>query len=393
MFIFSLPHRAGRTNIWIKLGLIATLAAAVGGCSNKARTNAGAPAPVLAAKVQRKVVPLILDAIGAVEPIQMTGLRSQVSGVLLKIDFKEGDDVKQGDLLMEIDPRPFQNTVRSAEADLQKAKVALDTAKSELTRYQGLGDTGLITKEQFQTYQDTERTAEAALLSSQAAAENDRLQLEYCSIRAPISGRTGSVGAHEGDSIRASDATVALVVINQLSPIYVTFSVPQQYLAALNRYRAAGTLAVTAAPPGEGATPERGELTFIDNAIDSTTGTLKLKATFANESRQLWPGQFANVHVTLNSPEVLVVPAGAIQNDQKGQHVFVINPADNIAELRAVTVERSNESEAVISKGLKEGEIVVAEGQLRVLPGKPVEIREPGSTGASAKGPGKAGAP
>lgn len=386
----SLPRR--HSNLWLKLGITLALIA-FAGCSDKSKSNAGAPAPVLTGKVQRKVVPLVLDAIGAVEPIQMTGLRSQVTGVLLKVDFKEGDDVKQGDLLLEIDPRPFQNALRSSEADLQKTRVALETAQSELARYQGLADHGMISKEQFQTYQDTARTAEAALLSNQATVENDRLQLEYCSIRAPISGRTGSLGAHEGDSIRASDATVALVVINQMSPIYVTFSVPQQNLAMLNRYRAEGTLGVTAAPTGDPLPPEKGELTFIDNAIDSTTGTLKLKATFPNESHVLWPGQFANVHLTLSSPEVLVVPAGAIQNDQKGQHVFVINPADKTAELRAVTVERSNENEAVISKGLKEGEIVVTEGQLRVLPGKPVEIREPGATGASAKGAGKAAAP
>lgn len=386
------PLPAGRSSLWIKLGIALALTISAG-CSDKSKSSAGAAAPVVVGKVQRKVVPLILDAIGAVEPIRMVGLRSQVTGLLLKVDFNEGDDVKQGDPLLEIDPRPFQNALRSSEADLEKAKVALETAKSELTRYQALGDTGLISKEQFQTFQDTERTAQAALLSSEATAENDRLQLEYCTIRAPISGRTGSLGAHEGDVVRADDATIALIVINQLSPIYITFSVPQQNLAMLNRYRAAGTLSVTAAPTGDTGPAEKGELTFIDNAIDSSTGTLKLKATFPNENHVLWPGQFANVHLTLSSPEVFVVAASAIQNDQKGQHVFVINPADNTAELRAVTVERSNENEAVVSKGLKEGEVVVTEGQLRVLPGKPVEIREPGSAGGSAKGQGKAPAP
>jgi membrane fusion protein, multidrug efflux system len=392
MILFAPLLPPYRPTAWIKLGVVLALIALVG-CSDKSKSATVAPVPVLAAKTQRKVVPLVLDAIGAVEPIQTTGLRSQVTGVLLKIDFKEGDDVKQGDLLLEIDPRPFANALRSSEADLEKARVALETAQAELSRYQGLADQGMISKEQFQTYQDTERTARAAMLSSEATVANDKLQLDYCSIRAPIAGRTGSVGAHEGDSIRASDASVALVVINQLSPIYVTFSVPQQYLAALNRYRAEGTLTVTAAPTGDSSPPEKGELTFIDNAIDSTTGTLKLKATFPNESHVLWPGQFASVHVTLTSPEVLVVPASAIQNDQKGQHVFVINPAGNTAELRPVTVERSNENEAVISKGLQEGELVVTEGQLRVLPGKAVEIRQPGSTGAGAKGPGKATAP
>jgi membrane fusion protein, multidrug efflux system len=362
------------------------LVTGLAGCSAKApssgRGAGGGAAPVVAGKVERKVVPVALDVIGAVEPIRTAAVRSQVTGVMFKLHFEEGQEVKQDDLLFEIDPRPFQNALRQAEADLEKVRVQLETAQAEVTRYRGLSEQGMVSKEQYQSIQDNERSLRAALVSSQAAVENDRLQLEYCSIRAPISGRTGSLGAHEGDLVRASDATVSLVVINQLSPIYVTFSVPQQNLASISRYRAAGSIVVTARPPGTDELPETGQLTFIDNAIDATTGTLKLKATFPNEDRRLWPGQFANIRMTLTSPTVLVVPTAAVQNDQSGQHVFVIK-SDQTAELRPVTIERSTETESVVTSGVVEGETVIVDGQLRVLPGKPVAVKGPAAAAAS----------
>jgi multidrug efflux system membrane fusion protein len=382
----------------IQLSVIAAALLAVtglAGCAGKTQpagrgTGASAPAPVVVGKVERKVVPVGLDVIGAVEPIRTASVQSQVTGVLLKVHFQEGQEIKQNDLLFEIDPRSFQNALRQAEADLQKVRVQLETAQAEVVRYRGLSEQGMVSKEQYQSIQDNERSLRAALASSAAAVENDRLQLEYCSIRAPISGRTGSLGAHEGDLVRASDATVSLVVINQMSPIYVTFSVPQQYLAAISRYRAAGSISVAARPPGEIEAPETGELTFIDNAIDPTTGTLKLKASFPNDDRRLWPGQFANIRMTLTSPSVLVVPAAAVQNDQTGQHVFVVKP-DQTAELRVVTIERSTETDAVVSHGLNEGETVVVDGQLRVLPGKPVAVRDPAAKTVAATGKGGKG--
>jgi multidrug efflux system membrane fusion protein len=187
--------------------------------------------------------------------------------------------------------------------------------------------------------------------------------------------------------IRANDLGV-MVTINQLSPIYVTFGVPQQHLAALNRHRAEGTLGVSVVPPGTDDGPEKGELTFVDNMVDSTTGTLKLKATFPNEHGRLWPGQFSTVSVTLAAPEVLTVPSSAVQTSQTGQHVFVIG-ADNIAETREIVVERTFEGDCVIAKGLTEGDTVVTDGQLRVIPGKPVEIKTPEVfTGGESKAKG-----
>jgi multidrug efflux system membrane fusion protein len=330
---------------------------------------------VVVSKVQRKVAPLVLDAIGAAEPSRTVGVRAQITGTLMKIHFQEGQTVKQGDLLFEIDARPFQNAVSSAEADLQKIRVQLENARQQLERYESLHTNALVTKEQYQSVEAAERVLVAELASGESTLANAKLQLEYCFIRAPLSGRTGVLGVHEGDLIRASDATVSLITINELSPIYVTFSVPQQYLATLNRYLAAGPVTVMAIPPGIDEAAERGELAFIDNAVDATTGTLKLKATFPNSALRLWPGQFAAVKVALASPHALVVPSAAVQNDQKGQHVFVIKE-DKVAEYRPVTVERTSDNDTVISKGLSEGEAIVIDGQLRVISGKAVEIKQ-----------------
>lgn len=346
-----------------------------GGGGRGGRGGAGGPAPVLVGKVHRKVVPILIDAIGAVEPIRSAAIRSQITGVLMKIDIKEGQDVNQGDLLFEIDPRPLQNTLASARADREKIKVQLENARMQVVRYQKLSAESMVSKEQFQQIQDNERALAAQSLASDAAVANAELQLQYCSIRAPISGRTGNMSVHEGDLVRANDAG-AMVTINQLSPIYVTFGVPQQYLATITRYRADAMLTVNVVPPGLDTTPEKGELTFMDNTVDASTGTLKLKATFANTQHRLWPAQFATVSVTLAAPEVLVVASSAVQTSQTGQHVFVVKP-DNTAELREITVERTHEGDSVITKGLVEGEVVVTDGQLRVIPGRPVEIKQP----------------
>ena len=355
--------------------------AKAGGKSGKGKGGASA-APVLVGHVQRQRVPLVIDAIGAVEPIRMTAVRSQVTGILSKIAFKEGQDVKEGDLLFQIDPRPFQGLLNSALADLQKAKVQLDNARSQVARYQALSSGQMISKEQFQRIQDEARTAEAEVLAAESRVSSAKLQLEFSSIRAPLSGRTGNLNVDEGDLTRANDPG-ALVTINQVSPIYVTFGVPQQYLAAINRYQADGTLVVQVTPPGLNEKPIIGELTFIDNTVDSATGTIRLKATFRNDEQRLWPGQFANVTVTLANPDVLTVAAAAVQTSQTGQHVYVVS-GDRIAELRPVTIERNYEGLAVVANGLKEGETVVIDGQLRVLPGRAVEIKQP------ATGPGSA---
>lgn len=367
----------------------ASAGAKTGGGGGKGGRGGGGVPPVLVGQVQRKIVPLVIDAIGAVEPIRTTAVRSQVTGTLVKIALQEGQNVKEGDLLFEIDPRPFKNALQSAEADLQKARVQLETARTQVARYRTLTAEQMVSKEQFEKISDTARTLEAEVLADESRLSTARLQLEYCSIRAPLTGRTGNMTVHEGDLVRANEAGGLLVTINQLNPIYVTFGVPQQYLVDLTRYRATGTLKVAVVPPGSNEKPEEGELTFMDNMVDSSTGTLKLKGSFPNGSQRLWPGQFATVTVTLSTPEALTISGSAVQTSQTGQHVYVVRE-DKTAELRPVTVERIFEGEAVISKGLTEGETVVTEGQLRVLPGKPVDVKEPGAPGGRGRG-GKGG--
>ncbi|QYM80520.1 efflux RND transporter periplasmic adaptor subunit [Horticoccus luteus] len=346
----------------------------VAGCGRKPdQKRGGDAAPVIVAHAERKAVPLALPAIGAVEPIRTVSVRSQANGTLLKIHFQEGDDVKAGELLFELDSRPFENSLRSAEADLEKTRVQLSNAEAQVKRYSELKAGAMITKEQLETIRDNARALRAGVLSSEAAVANARLLIEYCSIRAPIAGRTGSLGAHEGDLVRAGDTGVPLVVINQLSPIYVTFTVPQQNLALIRRYRREGPLHVEAAPAGSTDTDIEGELTFIDNTIDATTGTLRLKATFDNPDHRLWPGQFVKVRITLATPSVVVVPSTAVQRSQDGAYAFVVK-SDHTAEERPVEVERTVDGESVIARGLAPGEIVITDGQLRVLPGRKVQI-------------------
>lgn len=364
-------------------------APAAGGAGGASGKKGGGAVPVYVGQAQTKIVPLVIEAIGAVEPIRTTTVRSQVTGTLVKIAIKEGQTVKEGDLLFEIDPRPFENALRAAEADLQKAKVQLETARTQVARYRSLTTDQMVSKEQFEKISDTARNLESEVQSDESRLATAKLQLEYCSIRAPLAGRTGNIPVHEGDLVRVNEAGGLLVTIHQVSPIYVTFGVPQQYFGSVVRYRATGTLNVAVVPPGLEEKPEQGELTFMDNTVDSSTGTLKLKGTFPNTAQRLWPGQFATVTVTLASPEALTVPGSAIQTSQTGQYVYVVK-SDKTAELRPVVVERLSEADAVISKGLTAGETVVTEGQLRVIPGKPVDVKDAATPGGAGRG-GKSG--
>ena len=367
----------------------------VAGCADKAgaaRSNrTGAAAPVIVGPAELQVVPLTLEAIGAVEPSRTASVRSQVTGTLVKINFNEGQNVKQGDSLFEIDPRPFQNTLRSAEADLQRIKVQLGTAQAQVERYRTLNEGALVSQEQFQAIADSARALQSQQLASEASAANARLQLDYCNIRSPLTGRTGNIPVHEGDLVRVNDAGGQLVSVHQISPINVVFSVPQQYFGSLVRYRSGGALKIKVVPPGPDDRPEEGELTFMDNTVDAATGTLKLKGTFPNFQQRLWPGQFATVTVTLAVPEVITVPASALQTSQAGQHIYIVK-SDQTAELRPVVVERVAGPVAVITRGVSVGETVVVDGQLRVIPGKPVEVktRDGGGprTGKGTKAPG-----
>jgi multidrug efflux system membrane fusion protein len=359
---------------------------ALAGCAENKPADARARAattPVVVATAQRKPVPLTLDAVGTVEPMHTATVRSQVTGVLQRIAFREGDDVRAGDLLFEIDPRPFQNARGAAEAEREKFRVQLAAARQQVERYEQLSRARMVSQEQFQNILATARVLEAQVAASETAVANAQLQLDYCSIRAPLSGRTGLLGVHEGDLVRAGEAGAMLVVVTEMSPIYVTLGVPQQHLAALARHQASGAIRVSASPSGSPEVVEEGRVTFIDNVVDAANGTLRVKAAFANAQRQLWPGQFANVRLTLASPTALAVPLAAVQNGQTGQHVFIVK-ADGAVELRPVAIDRLQDNEAVVAQGLAEGETVVVDGQMRLTPGSRAEIRAPGAHHAPA---------
>jgi len=359
--------------------------------------------PVSVAAVLIKDVPVQIRVIGTVEAYSTVSIKSMVNGEIVEVNFTEGQEVRNGAPLFEIDPRPFQADLRRNQANLAKdtaqlqqakANLARDTAQAqnaavESRRYEQLVAKGVAAKQQYDQYRTNAEALEAAVRADQAAIENaseairadsaaldnSKIQLGYCTICSPIEGRTGSLIVHQGNVVKAND--IAMVVINQLSPIYVNFAVPEQYLPEIRSYMALGKVKVEAVPANTTESPSHGVLTFIDNAVDSTTGTIKLKATYVNSDRRLWPGQFVNVVVTLASqPNAIVVPNEAVQSGQQGPYVFVVKP-DLTAESRLVTPGRVIGGEAVIEKGLQPGEKVVTDGQLRLVPGAKVQIKEP----------------
>jgi len=395
-------------------------------CSRKADSKPGpaAPAvPVLVAPAEQKAMPVQVQAIGSAEANMVVSVRAQVGGQLMRVHIKEGQDVKKGDMLFTIDPRPFQAALeqaqattaqhqaamRQAEANLAKDQAQLENARVEEERYRRLVAGGFVAREQYDQFMTGLKTAQATIEADQAAVataraliradesqvETARLNLAYTEIRSPIDGRTGSLMLHEGNVVRSGGTTDStLLVINQVQPIYVSFTVPQQQLPAIKTYMQAGTLAVEAVPTGE-QKPERGVVTFVDNAIDAATGTVRLKATFPNAEKRLWPGQFANVTLTLTvDPDAIVVPSQAVQTGPQGQYVFVVKP-DSTVETRRVVVKRTQGSDSVIASGLKPGDPVVIDGQPRLQQGTKVEVktatRAPSPAGAPAGPP--AGAP
>jgi len=367
--------------------LAAALAAAPAACS---KSDARAPrpsVPVTVAPVQQRSVPYEISAIGSVTPLQSVAVRSQVSGTLLRVGFTEGDEVRKGQLLFEIDPRPYQAALDQARANLAKDHAQLQNARQEVARYQALVQNDLATQEQFDQFKANADAAEAAVTADSAAVQTARLNLEYTTIRAQISGRTGNLLLREGNLVPANGPT-PLVVINQLRPIAVSFSVPQQYLDDIQRFSAEHQLDVRIRPSNDSTVTMTGQLTFINNQVDTTTGTIQLKATFANGDRKLWPGEFVAVRLVLNvEKDVLTIPAQAVMTGQAGTYVYVLN-ADQTARTQDVTVGRSADDYVVIAKGLAAGQRVVTDGQLRLVPGARVEIK----AGAAPPGAG-AGTP
>ena len=395
-------RRVIRLSVWVLAGAVL-----FAGCSDNAAGKAPVQAPrvpVTVGDVVEKTVPVQLTAVGNAQPYTSVGIKSQVNGQIMEVRFKEGQDVRKGELLFVIDPRPFEAALRQAEAALGQrqaevrqalANVERDAAqlansRVQEKRYRDLVEKELIAREQYDQLRtnlaameatvDADRAAvenaRAALQAAQANVDNAKLQLAYTTIRAPIEGRTGNLLVQSGNILKANDDN-PIVVINQVHPIYVSFAVPEQHLTAIKKYYgAAGALKVVARLPRQQETLATGELTFVNNAVDQTTATIQLKATFENADNALWPGQFLDVALVLTSRTAIVVPSQSIQAGQQGPYVFVVKP-DQTVESRLVTPGVRLGAETIVEKGLKPAERVVTDGQLRLVPGARIEARPP----------------
>jgi multidrug efflux system membrane fusion protein len=346
----------------------------VNGCSRSASKVAGAGAPVLVAQAVETNVPVQIDPppVGHVMPYSTVTIHSQIQGMISEVHFREGQEVKKGDLLFTIDPRPSQAALDQARAALERDTAQLEYATINFAREQKLFDQKLISQDELDTNRASQDALTGTVAADRAAITNALLNLDYCQIRAPIDGRTGSLQSFAGNVVKAPDDI--LLTINQIHPIYVAFAVPEQYLPEIKREMREKTLKVMATFQNMDAPPQ-GELTFIDNAVDTMTGTIQLKATFSNEDSTLWPGQFVQVALTLSDlTNVVVVPSQAVQTGQNGQFVYVVKP-DQTAEERPVTIGITYQGETVVQSGLQAGETVVTDGQLRLEPGVKVSIK------------------
>lgn len=409
-------------------GAVLTAAACTDRSVAQTKSPAPPPVPVGVATVEQKMMPVQVIAVGNVQAFTTVAVKSQVAGQIQKVHFTEGQDVKQGQLLFTIDSRPLDAAVRQAEANvardtaqlrqmeaaraqrlaevtqqqanLERDVAHMDNARVQEERYRRLSQDGLIAREQYDQMRTNWATTQATVSATRAAVENakasaqaaeamienaraaikaneaivetQKLQLAYTTIKAPIDGRTGNITVQAGNVVKGNDDG-PLVVIAQVRPIYVSFAVPEQHLGAIRKFRAEGSLKV-AVPLDGGQKQVSGPVTFMNNTVDSTTGTIQLKATFPNADNALWPGQFVDVAMTLTTENAVVVPAQAVQSGQKGSFVFVVKP-DNTVEMRPVKVARRLARELVIESGVKAGERVVTDGQLRLVPGARVDVR------------------
>ena len=356
-----------------KILLLVLLSASLGtGCSKQTeKPKTKAPAPVSVARATQKDVPIELRAIGNVESYATVALKSRVAGMITGVQFKEGDDVAKGALLFTVDPRPFQAQLAQAQANLARDLASANNAREQAKRYAALWQEGIVTREQYDQLQANADSLSASVASLRAAVDNAKLQLDYCFIRSPMSGRTGGLTTHAGNLVKESDT--ALVTINQIAPLYVTFSLPEKDLATV-KGRMGSRLPAQARVAGS-AVAEQGTVTFLDNGVDPATGTIKVKATFANASKTLWPGQFVNVAITLDTRKgATVVPTRAVQTGQQGEFVYVVKP-DATTEVRPVNTGPSLDGLTVIEKGLVPGDTVVTDGQVKLVPGGKVAVK------------------
>jgi len=367
-------------------------AIAAGGCSGGGakRPAGGGPMPVLVARAVTTNVPVQIDPppVGHVMAYSAVTVRPQVGGMLQKVYFQEGQEIKKGDLLFTIDSRPSQAALDSARAALAHDTAQLENAKIQFDREQKLLDQKLVSQDEFDTSKAGMDALAGTVAEDQAAVTNAELNLAYCEIRAPLDGVTGSLQFHEGNVVVVLIDT--LVTINQIHPIYVQFGVPEQFLPQIKREMRDRTLRAVATFENMGAPPPEGELTFVDNAVDATTGMIQLRAAFPNADNALWPGQY--VHVTLTLTELtnaIVVPSQAVQTGQNGQFIYVVktnptNAASRFVENRPVATGITYRGETVVEGGLKAGETVVTDGQLRLAPGVKVSVKASGDSATNS---------
>lgn len=348
------------------------------GCSEKnnaqaeARKAAPAPIPVLATQVVEKRMPVRLHSIGTVEPISTVALKARVDGLITKVHVRDGQEVAQGELLFQLDPKPFETQMVRAQADLARDQAQLDHALVQERRYKELLAQGFVSSEAYAQVAANLRSLQSTVKAGESEVNHTRINLGYATLRAPISGRIGKVLLSEGNLVKAND-TNALLIINQLAPIYVSFALPEKHLDEIRANKTRQAMRVEARL--DDGRLLQGDLAFADNSVDATTGTIRLRGFFANADKSLWPGQFVDTWMTLREDaQALVMPAQAVQTGPKGQYAYVVN-ADSSSEMRAIVISRTDGEEAVIASGLKAGETVVIDGASRLLPGSKVSVK------------------
>jgi multidrug efflux system membrane fusion protein len=362
---------------WCATALVPAIALiAMAGCSHGPADSFSErdAVPILAAKVVQKTVSDTIRAIGRVEAFSTVDVKAQISGQVMQVHFRQGQDVKQGDLLFTIDPRPFEAALEQAQANLAKDRAQYRQAAADEHRYATLLKERVGSRQQYDQVEATAGALSASMQADEAAVQTARLNLEYTEIRAPIDGRTGDLLVHAGNLVKP-DADTAMVVINQVHPVYVDFAIPEQKLPAVREFMAERKLLVQVSLPEQQGPLESGELSFVDNSVDSKTGTINLKGQFANADSRLWPGEFVNTTLVLHEhPGAILVPAQAVQTGQQGSFVFVVQP-NMKAEIRPIVIGESIDNQTVVTSGLKPGETVVTDGQLRLIPGATVTIK------------------
>jgi multidrug efflux system membrane fusion protein len=360
----------------IALPVLGIAAGLYAGCSGNNQTMHQPPVPVVVAPVLTKTLPFEVSSIGNVEAYRTVSVRAQVGGVLSRIHFQEGDRVKKGAPLLLIDPAPYRAALEAARAKLARDQATAANLEQTVERYDELAKKNYINAQQYNDMLSQAASMKATVRADSADVLSAKLDLDYCSIASPIDGRIGERLVDEGNVVKANSDS-PLVVINQIEPVFVRFTVPERYLTEILRLSAVQPLVVSAASPEETPGAHTGKLTFIDNAVDEATGTIMLKAEFPNSDEMMWPGEFVNVVLVLKKLEnAVVIPAQAVGTGQQGDYVFVVGP-NATAELRPVSVTYQLGNEAVIGKGVEPGEHVVTDGQLRLRPGSKVVEKSP----------------